>query len=269
VAREGPVVAGHTVRKRFGQHFLTDPNTIRRIVDAIDPKPDERIVEIGPGLGAITEPLLARVPHLDVLEIDRDIIAALRQRHDASRLTIHEGDALAFPLDTLGSGLRVVGNLPYNISTPLLFHLGAFAAHLRDGHFMLQKEVVERMVAHAGTAEYGRLSVMLQYRFRMAKLFNVPPGCFRPPPKVDSAIVRMAPRPPAELQALDEKAFSTLVTQAFTRRRKTLRNALQGLLDETGIREAGLDAEARPETVDVDGFVRAANVMVRRQRAAG
>lgn len=263
------MVAGHTVRKRFGQHFLTDPNTIRRIVDAIDPKPGERVVEIGPGLGAITEPLLARVIHLDVLEIDRDIIAALRGRHDASRLTIHEGDALDFPLDTLGSDLRVVGNLPYNISTPLLFHLGAFASHLRDGHFMLQKEVVDRMVAHAGTSEYGRLSVMLQYRFLMVKLFHVPPGCFRPPPKVDSAIVRMVPRPPGELRALNENAFSRLVTQAFTRRRKTLRNALQGLLDETGIREAGLDAEARPETVDVDGFVSAANVMVRRQGAAG
>lgn len=269
MGREGPVVAGHTVRKRFGQHFLTDPNTIRRIVDAIDPRPGDRVVEIGPGLGAITDPLLARVPHMDVLEIDRDIISTLRRKYDDSRLTIHEGDALAFPLDTLGTDLRIVGNLPYNISTPLLFHLGAFASCVRDGHFMLQREVVDRMAASAGKAEYGRLSVMLQYRFHVEKLFHVSPGCFRPPPKVDSAIVRLTPRAADALNAEDEFALSRLVTQAFTRRRKTLRNALQGLLDEADIRAAGLDAEARPETVDVDGFVAAANVMVRRQSVAG
>ncbi len=262
-------VAGHTVRKRFGQHFLSDPNIVRRIVSAIDPKPGERVVEIGPGLGAITEPLLERLDHLHVLEIDRDIIAALTERHDPSRLTIHAGDALSFPLSDLGEGLRVVGNLPYNISTPLLFHLGAYARCIRDGHFMLQKEVVDRMVADAGTADYGRLSVMLQYRFRMEKLFEVSPGCFRPPPKVQSAVVRLQPHPAADMHAEDEAALGRLVTQAFSRRRKTLRNAFEGLLDEAGIREAGLDPDARPETVDVAGFVRASNLAVRRLRDAG
>jgi len=255
----------HLARKRFGQHFLTDPGVIRRIVEAVAPREDDLMAEIGPGLGAITRPLQAHLKHLHVVEIDRDIAARLRAEFDPVKVTIHEGDALRFDFGALGDGLRLVGNLPYNISTPLLFHVGADVARLRDCHFMLQREVVERMIAEPGGGVYGRLTVMLQYRFSMDRIIDVPPGAFRPPPKVQSAVVRMIPVAP-EVVADDHAMFSELVRRAFTQRRKTLRNAVSGLLDEAGIEEAGLDPGDRPETIGVAGFVRAANVVTKRAR---
>ncbi|MBI1394580.1 MAG: 16S rRNA (adenine(1518)-N(6)/adenine(1519)-N(6))-dimethyltransferase RsmA [Betaproteobacteria bacterium] len=258
----------HVARKRFGQHFLVDRAIIRRIVDAIAPAVTDHVVEIGPGLGALTTPLLERLDHLDVLEIDRDIAASLRREHPPERLTVHEGDALAFDLASLGHDLRIVGNLPYNISTPILFHIARHLPVIRDCHFMLQREVVDRMVAPPGNKAFGRLSVMLQYRFEMEKLLDVAAGAFRPPPQVRSAVVRMTPlRSDERVRAQDERTFNELVTQAFSFRRKTLRNAMQGLLDESGIEAAGLDPGARPETIDVAGFVRAANEAVRRRGA--
>ena len=186
-------VAGHTARKRFGQNFLVSDGVIRKIVEAIAPRAGDTVVEIGPGLGALTEPLLERIDHLHVVEIDRDLIARLRQRFPPERLTIHQGDALEFDFGTLKAAgpLKIVGNLPYNISSPLLFHLVPFAPLVYDMHFMLQKEVVDRMVAEPGSKDFGRLSVMLQYRYHMERMFIVPPGAFNPPPKVESAIVRM------------------------------------------------------------------------------
>ncbi|MDR2000267.1 MAG: 16S rRNA (adenine(1518)-N(6)/adenine(1519)-N(6))-dimethyltransferase RsmA, partial [Zoogloeaceae bacterium] len=202
---------------------------------------------------------LAKLPHLHVVEIDRDLIARLRDRHPPERLTIHEGDALNFNFGSLGSELRIVGNLPYNISTPLLFHLANYAAQVRDMHFMLQKEVVDRMVADPGTADYGRLSVMLQYRFYMERLFVVPPGAFNPAPKVDSAIVRLIPKPAAELTARDEGQLAKLVQAAFGQRRKMLRNNLREIVDEAGLIAAGIAPTARAEELAVASYVRLAN----------
>jgi len=252
-------VTEHRARKRFGQNFLTDPNIIRKIVDAITPRDGDTVVEIGPGLGALTEPLLARLPRLHVVEIDRDLIARLKTAHPPERLVIHEGDALEFDFGELGSGLKVVGNLPYNISTPLLFHLARFADKVREMTFMLQKEVVMRMVAEPGSADYGRLSVMLQYRFSMLRLFDVPPGAFRPAPKVTSAIVRMVPKPASALDAVDEDLLGELVSAAFGQRRKTLRNTLKGLLPEAEITATGIDPGLRGEKLTLEAFVRLAN----------
>lgn len=249
----------HRARKRFGQNFLVDPNTIRRIIDAIAPGADDLMVEIGPGLGAMTEPLVARLSRLHVVEIDRDLIARLRERFPPERLTIHEGDALAFDFGGLGAPLRVVGNLPYNISTPLLFHLASFAARVRDMTFMLQKDVVMRMVAQAGTAEYGRLSVMLQYRFRMARLFDVQPGAFRPAPKVMSSIVRLEPLPPEQLMARDDAVLGRVVAAAFGQRRKTLRNTLREFLAEEDYAALGIDPGLRGERLTVEDYVRISN----------
>ncbi|CAL95500.1 16S rRNA (adenine(1518)-N(6)/adenine(1519)-N(6))-dimethyltransferase RsmA [Azoarcus olearius] len=250
---------GHRARKRFGQNFLSDPNIIRRIIDAIRPKEGDIMVEIGPGLGAMTTPLIERLGHLNVVEIDRDLIARLRETWTPEQLTIHEGDALKFDFGSLGSPLRVVGNLPYNISTPILFHLSTFADRVKDMTFMLQKEVVMRMVAEPGTEEYGRLSVMLQYRFRMARVFDVPPGAFRPAPKVMSSIVRMAPLPPEELGARDEALLGQIVTAAFGQRRKTLRNTLKDFLGEADFAALGLDPGLRGERLSVAEFVAIAN----------
>jgi 16S rRNA (adenine1518-N6/adenine1519-N6)-dimethyltransferase len=254
---------GHQARKRFGQNFLVSPGIIRKIVEAIAPRRDDRIVEIGPGLGALTEPLLALLDHLHVVEIDRDLIARLSQRFPPERLTIHQGDALAFDFTALGPDLRVVGNLPYNISTPLLFHLAEAADSVRDMHFMLQKEVVDRMVAAPGTSDYGRLSVMLQYRFDMERLFRVPPGAFDPAPQVDSAIVRLLPRPPAELTVRDESIFSKLVATAFGQRRKMLRNNLRELFDEPGLVAVGIVPTARAEELAVADYIRMANSLAK------
>lgn len=259
----------HVARKRFGQHFLVDRSYIRRIVQSVAPEPTDTVVEIGPGLGALTEPLLEAVPHLHVIEIDRDIVARLRREHGDTRLAIHEGDALAFDFSAIGRDLRLVGNLPYNISTPLLFRIADQASCLRDGHFMLQKEVVDRMVAAAGEPDYGRLSVMLQVRFALEKLFEVPPGAFRPPPKVQSAVVRLRPLAvPAVAESL-MSTFAGLVAAAFSKRRKTLRNALQGYLDAEGIEAAGLDPASRPEQVSAAGFVRAAEEAVSHRSTPG
>ncbi|MBI5784446.1 MAG: 16S rRNA (adenine(1518)-N(6)/adenine(1519)-N(6))-dimethyltransferase RsmA [Rhodocyclales bacterium] len=248
----------HQARKRFGQNFLVCRGTIARIVEAIAPRREDRVVEIGPGLGALTEPLLERLDHLDVVEIDRDLIARLKDSHPPERLTVHEGDALEFDFGEIGSDLRIVGNLPYNISTPLLFHLATYAASVRDMHFMLQKEVVDRMVADPGTADYGRLSVMLQYRFHMDRLFVVPPGAFNPAPKVDSAIVRLIPKPAAELTVRDEGALAKVVSAAFGQRRKMLRNNLRELFSEAQLRDLGIAPTARAEELTVEDYVRLA-----------
>ena len=252
----------HQARKRFGQNFLSDPNIIRKIIEAIRPKEGERIVEIGPGLGAMTEPLMEAMGHLHVVEIDRDLIARLKEKHPPERLTIHEGDALKFDFASIvpdGVPLRVVGNLPYNISTPILFHLAEFAEKVKDMTFMLQKEVVMRMVDEPSTEEYGRLSVMLQYRFNMARLFDVPPGAFRPAPKVMSSIVRMVPRPAAECTADDYALLGKIVTAAFGQRRKTLRNTLRDYLDEGDFTALAIDPGLRGERLSVEDFVRIAN----------
>jgi 16S rRNA (adenine1518-N6/adenine1519-N6)-dimethyltransferase len=254
---------GHQARKRFGQNFLVSPGIVRKIVGAIAPKPADLVVEIGPGLGALTAPLLECVEHLHVVEIDRDLIERLKQAYPVERLTIHEGDALEFDFATLGERLRIVGNLPYNISTPLLFHLAEYGGIVRDMHFMLQKEVVDRMVAEPGGSDYGRLSVMLQYRFEMERLFVVPPGAFNPAPKVDSAIVRLIPR---KLGAGDkvksEETFARVVTAAFSKRRKMLRNTLRELIAEDGLAALGIKPTARAEELSVADFVRLADALM-------
>ncbi len=249
----------HIPRKRFGQHFLTDRQVVADIVAAIRPRPDDLMVEIGPGLGAITKPLLQTVRRLHVVEIDRDIVARLHRDYDPERLVVHACDALNFDFGALGAPLRVVGNLPYNISTPLLFHLAGFAAQLEDMHFMLQREVVERMVASPSTAAYGRLSVMLQYSFIMDSVLQVPPQAFSPPPKVDSSVVRMRPWRDRPFRVEDESALATVVAAAFATRRKTLRNALRGHLDQAGFERLAIDPGLRAEILAIGDFVRIAN----------
>lgn len=244
----------HIPRKRFGQHFLVDDSIIHAIVNAINPKPDEVLVEIGPGLGALTKPLLERIPHLHVVELDRDIIARLKKEYPPQRLTIHEGDALKFDLGSIGKSIRVCGNLPYNISSPLLFHLKDYADNIIDMTFMLQKEVVDRMVAEPSTPSYGRLSVMLQRRFHMEWLLDVPPESFDPPPKVDSAVVRMIPKAPGSYPELDEQRFAEIVAAAFSQRRKTLRNTLGKLIGEKVFNATGIDSGLRAENLGVDDF---------------
>jgi 16S rRNA (adenine1518-N6/adenine1519-N6)-dimethyltransferase len=250
----------HQARKRFGQHFLVDRSAIARIVQAIAPAAGDRIVEIGPGQGALTEPLLQRVESMDAVEIDRDLASALAARFPGERLRVHLADALQFDFCSLGEGLRVVGNLPYNISSPLMFRLAQQIACVRDCYFMLQLEVVDRMAATPGSKTYGRLSVMLQYRFLVEKLFRVPAGAFRPVPKVESAVVRLIPKPSGEPHARDESLFNALVAGAFSHRRKTLRNALLDWLAPEQIARAGIDPGARPETLSVEQFVRLADV---------
>jgi len=258
----------HRARKRFGQNFLVDTQVIADIVNAVAPKRSDCVVEIGPGLGALTDPLLKKLDHLHVVEIDRDIVARLSKRYPPDRLTIHSGDALSFDFAALtgdaGSRLHIVGNLPYNISTPLLFHLAGFAEQVYDMHFMLQKEVVERLVAEPGTSDYGRLSVMLQYRFYMDWLLDVPPECFDPAPKVDSAVIRLIPRPAAELSAKDEEKFAAVVAAAFAQRRKMLRNNLKGVLDENGFSALGIAPTSRAEDLPVETYIGIANYLSQR-----
>ena len=253
----------HVARKRFGQNFLVDQQVIAEIIDRLAVQRGETVVEIGPGLAALTDPLLRRLDHLHVVEIDRDIVARLGQRYPADRLTVHAGDALAFDFgrlaSTAGSSLRIVGNLPYNISTPLLFHLADFGGCVRDMHFMLQREVVERMVAEPGSGDLGRLSVMLQYRFVIDRLLDVPPEAFDPAPKVHSALVRLIPRPPEALSVVDEARFSALVAAAFRQRRKMLRNSLRGMLDEDQLMALGVAPSRRAEELSVADFIRLAN----------
>lgn len=252
---------GHVARKRFGQNFLVDQGIIAAIVSAINPRRGDTVVEIGPGLGAISEPLLARLDHLHVVEIDRDLIARLKKQHPPARMTIHEGDALAFDFASIGRDLRLVGNLPYNISTPLLFHLADHVGIVRDMHFMLQKEVVERMVALPGDSDFSRISVMLQYRFHLEWLIDVPPASFEPPPKVQSAVVRLIPRDAAELNAKSQERLSQVVQTAFSQRRKMLRNTLKGTLSDAGFAELGIVPTCRPEDVSVADYVRIANYL--------
>jgi 16S rRNA (adenine1518-N6/adenine1519-N6)-dimethyltransferase len=240
-------------RKRFGQHFLRDPGVLKRIVEAIDPARDDAVVEIGPGEGALTRPLLECLERLTAIEIDRDLISLLTDEFPADRLTVICADALAYDFSALPAGTRIVGNLPYNISTPILFHLARFADRVRDMHFMLQLEVVQRMVAMHSTPDYGRLSVMLQTRFAMKKLFNVAPGAFRPAPKVDSAVVRLVPL--AEKPDCDQALFEQIVRGAFSARRKTLRNALP--LTQRDYEALGIDPMLRPENLSPADYVRA------------
>ena len=251
----------HIARKRFGQNFLVSPGTIAGIIAVIAPLPGDNLVEIGPGLGALTGPLLEKLGRLHVVEIDRDLIARLRATFPPACLTIHEGDALQFDFAELGTDLRVVGNLPYNISTPLLFHLAEYALSVRDMHFMLQREVVDRMVATPGGGEYGRLSVMLQYRFEMERLFPVPAEAFDPAPKVDSAIVRMVPRPAEALLVRDEDIFARVVLAAFGQRRKMLRNTLRELIAIADLAALGIAPTARAEELAVADFVAIANFL--------
>lgn len=248
----------HKARKRFGQNFLVDEQIIADIIRAIHPMPDDTMVEIGPGLGALTRPLLKELKLLHVVEIDRDIIERLKKDYPQDKLVIHAGDALKFDFAELPAPLRIVGNLPYNISSPLLFHFSAYAERITDMHFMLQNEVVERMVAEPSTPAYGRLSVMLQYRFYMEKLLDVPPESFRPSPKVDSAIVRMIPLPSKEVIVRDEQRFAEIVGTAFGQRRKTLRNTLKAYLKEADFEQLGIDAQLRAENLGVAEFARIA-----------
>ena len=247
-------LSGHRPRRRFGQNFLVDESYIARIVAAISPAREDAVLEIGPGQGAITSPLLERLDRLHAVEIDRDLARALAARFPPDRLVLYCEDALEFDYARLPDGLRVVGNLPYNVSTPLLFRLESFASRFRDMHFMLQREVVDRMVAEPSTPAYGRLSVMLQRRFELDRLFVVPPGAFRPQPEVHSAIVRLVPRAQAIAPEVSDAVFRRVVTAAFSGRRKTLRNALAGLLDAVGITSAGIDPGLRPENIDVGGY---------------
>ena len=250
------MIRGHAPRKRFGQNFLADPHYVAQIVDAVDPQPGDNLVEIGPGLAALTDALIERAGRVSAIEIDRDLATRLRDRFAPDRLVLHETDALAFDFATLGGDLRVVGNLPYNISSPLLFHLASYETRLRDIHVMLQREVVARMIAAPGTADYGRLSVMLQARFRVERLFTVPAGAFRPAPKVESAVARLVPLGRERPTIADERLFARIVAAAFGQRRKTLRNALSAIVDEETLRAAGIDPGARGETLAVDDFLR-------------
>ena len=247
-------MTAHKTKKKFGQNFLVDEQIIADIIRAIRPNADDNMVEIGPGLGALTRPLLKLLNTLHVVEIDRDIIARLKTDYPQDKIVIHEGDALKFDFAGLPAPLRIVGNLPYNISSPLLFHFSDYAARITDMHFMLQNEVVERMVAAPSTPEYGRLSVMLQYRFYMEKLIDVPPESFRPAPKVDSAIVRMIPIPADKITVKDEALFAKVVSAAFGQRRKTLRNTLKSRLGEADFAQLGIDAQLRAENLGVAEF---------------
>lgn len=254
----------HNPRKRFGQNFLTDQQIIAQIIAEIYPQKHDQIIEIGPGLGALTRPLLQVVDHLDVVEIDRDIVDRLYKEFPQEKLAIHATDALKFNFSTFGNKLRIVGNLPYNISTPLLFHLSQFSEHILDMHFMLQKEVVERMVGIPATSDYGRLSVTLQYRFDMEYVFSVPAESFRPIPKVESAIVRMTPRSQSAMNADDEALFSQIVLAAFSQRRKTLRNTLNTYLQYNDFIELNIDSGLRAENLSVENFVAIANFIGKR-----
>ncbi|WP_427312554.1 16S rRNA (adenine(1518)-N(6)/adenine(1519)-N(6))-dimethyltransferase RsmA [Cupriavidus sp. H39] len=255
---------GHVARKRFGQNFLVDDTIIHGIVNAISPQAGDVLVEIGPGLGALTDPLLERIAQMQVVELDRDLVERLRRRY-GDRLQVHAGDALDFDFDKLavpGRPLRIVGNLPYNISSPLLFHLMEFADHVHDQHFMLQKEVVERMVAEPGSKAFGRLSIMLQVRYYMEHVLDVPPGAFNPPPKVDSAVVRMIPWPrhgDGRLRSphadCDITVLGDVVTAAFSQRRKVLRNTLSFLRDQVDFDAMGFDLGRRAEEVPVGEYV--------------
>ncbi len=255
-------MTAHRPRKRFGQHFLTDPGVIDAIVRAVAPSESDVVVEIGPGHGVITTPLLQRAATLHAIELDRDLVASLRVRFaSAPNLTIHEADALRFDFSSLGNSLRIVGNLPYNISTPLLFHLLAYRDQIHDMHFMLQKEVVDRMAAVPGSKAYGRLGIMLGCHFEIESLFDVDRLAFDPPPEVTSAIVRLIPLPAGTYEIHNESYLSQLVATAFSQRRKTIRNALRKIADEETLRSVGIDPGVRPEAVSIAEYVQLANTL--------
>lgn len=245
----------HQARKRFGQHFLVDEGVIEAIVRGIGPQRADKVIEIGPGLSALTGPLMQSLDRLTVVEIDRDLAARLRHQYPADRLSVVEADALQVDFSELGSQLRIVGNLPYNISSPLLFHLMACADEVVDQHFMLQREVIDRMVAAPATGDYGRLSVMLQSRYRMQKLFDVPAEAFDPPPRVVSAVVRMVPLPASRPKPQSQKAFEQVVARAFAQRRKMLRRGLADWASAIEWDRLGIAPTARAEEVSVGQFI--------------
>jgi len=253
----------HVARKRFGQNFLTDKLVLDNIIDAIAPQRGQAMVEIGPGLAAMTALLLKSLDHMHVVELDRDLVARLEKAYPREKLTVHSGDALKFDFGAIpapeGQKLRIVGNLPYNISSPLLFHLAEFAPLVEDQHFMLQKEVVERMVAEPGTKAYSRLSVMLQWRYDMSLMFIVPPTAFDPPPQVESAIVRMIPK--RQMLEVDGSVLEKVVAKAFSQRRKVIRNCVAGMFTEAQLVEAGIDPGVRPEAVGLEQYVALANLL--------
>jgi 16S rRNA (adenine1518-N6/adenine1519-N6)-dimethyltransferase len=254
---------GHRARKRFGQNFLHDTGIIDKIVTAIDPQPNDNLVEIGPGLGAITEPVCELTNHLTVVELDKDLVHRLiHHPFLSSKLTVHQGDAMQFDYSTLINDerkLKVFGNLPYNVSTPLLFHLFEYYEHIEHMHFMLQKEVVKRMVAAPNSKAFGRLSVMTQYYCHAMPVIDVPPECFKPAPKVDSAVIRLIPKKPGQLKAKSTKLLNTVCLEAFNQRRKTIRNSLSNLLTPAEIEGLGLDLKLRAENLSLDTFVTIAN----------
>lgn len=267
--RPAPPARDRHPRKRFGQHFLHDQAVVRRIVDAIAPRPGELVLEIGPGRGALTLPLLASGCELHAVEIDRDLAAWLRaQRPRHPNLTVHEADALELDLTHIAPPprrLRVTGNLPYNISTPLVFRLLAALPRIADMHLMLQKEVVDRMVSPPGTRAYGRLSVMVQLDCEVERVIRVGSGAFSPAPRVDSAVVRLRPRRRTALDPEGRHRFEAIVRSCFSRRRKTLRNALRGLCDERVIAASGLDPRVRPEMLTIEEFVDLAHASIGRE----
>lgn len=256
----------HQAKKRFGQNFLTDQSIIASLVDAINPQEKQTLIEIGPGLGALTKPLLKKVTTLHVIEIDRDIVSWMNTEYkmpayERNNLIIHNVDALKFDFSSLGSSLRVIGNLPYNISTPILFHLLENLPSIIDMHFMLQKEVVERMVAEPSTPAYGRLSVMLQYYLQMEYLITVPPEAFNPAPKVESAFVRCIPHIKLPFIAKDTALFAKVVLAGFSQRRKTIRNTLKSFLNDDDFMKLGIDSQRRAETLSVSEFVTITNYL--------
>ena len=259
----------HFARKRFGQHFLRDANIVHRIILAFAPEADHDILEIGPGDGVLTRELAPCVRRLHAVEIDRDLAAALeREFSHQTNVTIHNTDALDFDIGPLMEGgrkLRLIGNLPYNVSTPILFHLLGQTRYIHDMCFMLQKEVVERLTASPGTKAYGRLSVMIQWRCRAQRLFMVPPGAFRPPPKVDSMVVRLEPYAIPPVAVADEPAFASVIAAAFAARRKTLRNALAGMISSEELHAAGIDPVRRGETLTLAEFAALGNTLVEKQ----
>ena len=252
----------HLAKKRFGQNFLIDQSIVSSLIDAINPLENQLIIEIGPGLGALTKPLLKKIKHLHVVEIDRDIVSWMQNEYSSAAVSIHNTDALKFDFTTFGENLRVVGNLPYNISTPILFHLLENVSHISDMHFMLQKEVVERMVASPSTPAYGRLSVMLQYHLAMEYLITVAPEAFEPSPKVESAFVRCVPHATLPYIAKDEQHLAKIVLAAFGQRRKTLRNTLKGLLDDEGFATLRINSQLRAENLSVSDFVAISNFLI-------
>lgn len=253
----------HIARKRFGQNFLQDQKVIFDIIHSINPQIDSLVVEIGPGLGAITEPLLKQISHLHVIEIDRDLITQLKKRAFAQHLTIHAGDVLKFDFTTIAGKKKLVGNLPYNISTPLLFKLAHYTDEFIDMHFMLQKEVVERMVAVPDGPDFGRLSVILQYFFEMDYLFTVPAEAFTPAPKVESAIIRMIPNIGRIGIATEFTHFQKLVAQAFSQRRKTIRNTLKNIATATQLEAVGIDPNCRAENITPAIYLNLSNSLLK------